>query len=268
MSLRSSWSDGFGALVFGGLLALFAAVLPSATQGPPAAGSASPPTLSFIAGEARKAYDAGRFEEALHLYGTYAASGGEGAEVRHNMGNCALRAGDLGRAVLEYRRALRLDPEMEAARHDLEVVRALIPARKSPWQPPPWEAFLEGIPLWTLQGMVLALAAFANLAFCAALFLGSGRPRRALAASVVILLTAGAVVGGMLMYAGSVLPQRRPSVVVREAPVFGGPAAEGVPVDRLPPGSEVMLLKQAGDWRLVLWGDGRGWVPAATVEAP
>lgn len=268
MSRRPFRSGGMGALAFGALLAISAAVLPPSAQVPHPAGGTPPPTLGFIAGEARKAYDAGRFEEALRLFGTYAASGGEGAEVRHNMGNCALRAGDLGRAVLEYRRALRLDPELEVARHDLEVVRALIPARKSPWQPPPWEAFLEGIPLWSLQGAVLGLLFLANLAFCVALFAGPGTPRRALAGSVVTLVTAGAVAGGMLVYAGSVLPQRRPSVVVREAPVFGGPAAEGTPVDRLPPGSEVMLLKQAGDWRLVLWGDGRGWVPAATVEVP
>jgi tetratricopeptide (TPR) repeat protein len=214
------------------------------------------------------AYDGGRYLEALRLYEAYASSGGEGAEVRYDMGNCALKAGDLGRAVLEYRKALRHDPDLQAARNNLEVARKLMPARKSPWQPPPWEAFLDGIPVLSIQWVVLGLALLANLAFCAALLASPGRGRRLLAGSVVSILTAGAVAGGLLFYAGSILPQRRPAIVVREAPVFPGPAAEGTPVDRLPPGSEVMLLKQAGDWRLVLWGDGRGWVSSTLVEAP
>jgi hypothetical protein len=227
-----------------------------------------PPGLEFISRQAMTSYDGGRYEEALHLFEAYASSGGEGAEVRYDMGNCALKAGNLGRAVLEYRKALRYDPDFQAARNNLEVARKLMPARKSPWQPPPWEAFLDGIPVTSIQWVVLGFALLANLAFCAALLVRPGRGRRVLAGAVVGFLTAGAVAGGLLFYAGSILPQRRPAVVVLDAPVYPGPAAEGTPVDRLPPGSEVMLLKQAGDWRLVLWGDGRGWVPSTLVEVP
>lgn len=251
----------------GRLLLAFALLLFAASailcQTPPPATS-----LTFVARQAAAAYEAGRYDEALSLYAAYAASGGEGGEVRLDMGNCALKAGDLGRAVLEYRRALRYDPDLPGARHNLEVARKLMPARKSPWQPPPWEAFLDGIPALTLQGAVLGFALLANLAFCAALLVSPGRLRRFLAGAVATLVTGGALAGGLLFYAGEILPQRRPAVVVREAPAYGGPAAEGEPVDRLPPGSEVMLLKQAGDWRLVLWGDGRGWVPSTCVEAP
>lgn len=244
--------------------ALFALGAPEA----PCQEARSPASLTFIVRQAAAAYEVGRYEDALRLYAAYAASGGEGAEVRLNMGNCALKSGDLGRAILEYRRALRFDPDLQGARHNLEVARRLMPARKSPWQPPPWEAFLDGIPALTLQAVVLGFALLANLVFCAALLASPGRWRRSLAGAVTVMITGGAVAGGLLYYAGEILPQRRPAVVVREAPAYGGPAAEGEPVDRLPPGSEVMLLKQAGDWRLVLWGDGRGWVPSTCVEAP
>ena len=37
---------------------------------------------------------------------------------------------------------------------------------------------------------------------------------------------------------------------------------------RLPEGTEAMRITLAGDWSLVLWGEGRGWTLTETVESP
>ncbi len=65
-------------------------------------------TRTFLDGV--KAYEAGAFEEAAAAFDRVAAAGIDNAKLFYNLGNAHLKAGDLGRAVLWYERALRLAP--------------------------------------------------------------------------------------------------------------------------------------------------------------
>jgi tetratricopeptide (TPR) repeat protein len=234
---------------------------------PAGAQDASSP-LTLLAERARAAYDQNRFEEAGSLYEVLADSGGDGADVHYNLGNCYLRTGELGRAILEYRRALRYEPGLEPARHNLEVARELLPSRKTAWQPPPWEVFLRSIPQGVLEAGVISLAWAGNLCFILVLFLSAGRLRKRLVAGAAGLLAAAALGGGLLYFSVTVLPGRQPIVVLIESPIYPNPAEDTEPIDRLPTGTEAIRITHAGDWSLVLWGEGRGWTPSEGVEAP
>ena len=226
------------------------------------------PRLGAIADEARTAYEAGRFDEAFRLYSTYASSGGEGAEVHYNMGNSALKGGDLGRAILEYRRSLRISPEDGRARHNLDVARRLLPASKTPWQPPPWELFINSVPQRVSEWGVLLAALLANACFLAMFFSSGDRPRRLFAVLMIFFSIAGGAAGIFLYYSLAILPKRQGVVVMKDAPVFQKPLAGGEPLSRLPAGSEVVETASAGGWKMVRWGDGSGWVSAEDVEKP
>ena len=65
--------------------------------------------------DAKAAYDAGRFAEAAQIYEAAIAVHGGRAPLHFNLGNSRYREGDLGRAVLEYRRAWRLAPQIGRA---------------------------------------------------------------------------------------------------------------------------------------------------------
>jgi hypothetical protein len=55
-------------------------------------------------------------------------------------------------------------------------------------------------------------------------------------------------------------------VVDQEAMVRDTPSADGGERHRLPPGSEVWILRSVGDFHLLVDGRGRrGWVPINTV---
>ncbi len=224
-------------------------------------------SASLLAQRAAAAYEQGRYDEAAQLYVRLAASGGDGAETRYDLGNCYLKGGDLGRAILEYRRALKLSPRFVAAEKNLAVARKLLPARVAPWQPSPWEAFIAGVPQRVFQWLMLGFALMGNAAL-AFLLLSSDRGRRLAAGILVATFTCALLSGGALAYAVTVLPSHQPAVVVRSAPVFPSPEASGVPLVTLPLGSEVILAARAGDRALVMWGEGRGWTDAAAVEAP
>jgi tetratricopeptide (TPR) repeat protein len=222
----------------------------------------------LLSRQAAKAYAEGRYDEASRLYALLAQSGLDGAAVRYDLGNCHLKRGDLGRAILEYRRALKYDPDLAPAQQNLQIARRLLKARVSPWQPSPWEAAVQGLPEGALEWGILAFALLGNLALGAVLLLPTGNPRRAcLMLMVGAFVTAG---GGMalLAYADTVVAGQEPAVVVSVATVYPGPEAKDTPIATLPPGSEVIRVSKAGAWSLVLWGEGRGWTESASVEVP
>jgi len=73
------------------------------------------------------------FAQAESGFAAVVASGVENAALLTNLGNAALQAEAPGRAVLAYQRALRLDPDAQAARQNLAHVRGLLPS----WVPRP-----------------------------------------------------------------------------------------------------------------------------------
>jgi hypothetical protein len=230
--------------------------------------SAQDSSAGLLALQAAQAYGQGRYEEAARLYGRLAESGWDGAAVRYDLANSYLKGGDLGRAILEYRRALKFDPELAPAKHNLEIARRLLPARVAPWQPPPWESMLQRLRPEALQWAVLLPALLANLALALVLLLGPGGLRRAaLAVLVAAFLLAGAA-GLLLGYARTVLPSHQGAVVLSPASVYATAEERGEPLAILPTGSEVIRVAQAADWSLVLWGEGRGWTRSVAVEVP
>jgi len=239
-----------------------------------AAGLLLPPSSSaqgpgdLLALQAAQAYDRGDFSEAGRLYLLLKEAEGDGAGLRYNLGNCAFKSGDLGRAILEYRRALRFDPGLEAARHNLEAARRLLPARVPPYEPSPWEAALAAIPPGLLEALVLLFALLGNGALVAALVLSPGPIRRACVQGVVAAFILMGASGAVLAYSDSVLPRQQPVVVVAPAEVRAEPEGGGKPLAVLPPGSEILRVARAGDRSLVLWGEGRGWTDSSAVEAP
>ncbi len=227
-------------------------------------GQASP----AIAAQARQAYDRGRYEEAAKLYALMASSGYDGAEVQYDLGNSLLKEGNVARALVAYRRALRANPGMEAAKRNLQTARKLLPARAVAWQPPPWEAAITSLGAGALMAIALILAFAGNGFLWVAFFLGPGRLRRALTGAITGLFIATAVVGGFLYYAIKVAPMHQQVVVISAAKVTEKAGGEGAALATLPPGSEVVRIASAGEWSLMVWGDGSGWTDSSNLEAP
>lgn len=82
----------------------------------------------LIAG-ADSAYTADKYAEAAKIYAQAMKKYGTSATLWYNLGNCHYRLGELGRAVIDYERALRLDPAFQEARDNLELVNTKIADR-------------------------------------------------------------------------------------------------------------------------------------------
>ncbi|TAE59994.1 MAG: tetratricopeptide repeat protein [Bacteroidetes bacterium] len=78
---------------------------------------------SALKSQGDAAYEAGNFEEALAQYEAVLAQGQESAGLYYNLGNTFYRLNRLGPSILNYERALKLDPGMKDARQNLILVR-------------------------------------------------------------------------------------------------------------------------------------------------
>src|SRR4051812_5495703 len=65
----------------------------------------------------------GEFREAIRDYQTLVDAKQWNAPVFYNLGNAYFRAGDLGKAILNYERALALDPRHPESAANLALVR-------------------------------------------------------------------------------------------------------------------------------------------------
>ncbi len=79
-----------------------------------------------LAARADSAYSADNFTLAEQLYKAAMAAEGTSAPLFYNLGNAYYRQGNLGMALVNYERALKIDPTMTDARVNLEFVRTKI----------------------------------------------------------------------------------------------------------------------------------------------
>lgn len=72
-------------------------------------------------------FAAGDFSAAQDAYQTIVNQGGMDASVLYNLGNCHLKQGDIGWAILRYRQAIRIAPHDPDIIANLDVARSLVP---------------------------------------------------------------------------------------------------------------------------------------------
>lgn len=87
---------------------------------------AFPSVAQTLAAQADSAYTADDYAKAIELYNRAAAEDGTSSALFYNLGNAYYRNGELGKAILNYHRALRLDPRNADALANLEFVNSKI----------------------------------------------------------------------------------------------------------------------------------------------
>jgi tetratricopeptide (TPR) repeat protein len=233
-------------------------------------------SLASLFEQANNAFWNGDFVGAAARYAEIEELGVRDPALSYNRGTAEARLGNLGRAVRQYERALRLDPTHGDAAHNLALIREFIARRASEAgrdadlapAAGPWRAVLDRFSPRT--------ASLAFLSFHLALFLVLVVRRflRAeglhLAAGVLagillmLVLVTGAVTVGK--YRQATAGDAEAVVVERDVlPVMEGPGSQ---VQRfvLEEGSRVTVLEERDDWARIRDDRGRdGWAPVASV---
>ncbi|HSH39546.1 MAG TPA: tetratricopeptide repeat protein [Chthoniobacterales bacterium] len=217
---------------------------------------------AFASGNAQ--YAGGRFREAADLYEQVVASGETSASVFYNLGNAWYRTGDFGRAILNYQRALALEPRNPEAAANLRLARDKARALelRETW----WERLTARAT--TTHYVVTAASGFWALAFCiATLLLRRRRSASLIAAGVFAFLTCAIGVTCAYVLETGTRGRSLAIVVGKKVDARLATADNANTVLTLPAGSEIKVLSTRGDWiYAALPNELRGWIPAQAAE--
>jgi hypothetical protein len=215
-------------------------------------------------------YEAGEYSKAASAYEAAAATGHRSAALHYNLGNAYYRLDEIGKAILNYERALLLDPDSRAVRHSIDLARTRTMDRISQLPEPIWTTTwrrvvavvgLSGI-LWV--GMLLYLAGASFVIWR----IVSGRKEAWLRRVATVLIGIGVPLVAMSLFASradKVLP--RCVVVDRAVALRLGPD-ENADVDvEIHEGLVVHTIDSDSSWFRVRLPNGVvGWVKSSSVE--
>ncbi len=234
-----------------------------------AASAAPPPGAAEGYLQGNKLYQSGDFAGAAKAYEGVLAQGVTAPELEYNLGNAYLKAGDVGRAILHYRRALKLEPTFESALANIKYARSLTQDVK-PEDPGEgrW-SWISRLRLGPSVAAFLLLAVVTAFAAVAALRLTSWRGRAGATVLQAVLGGVAVLLVAALIFEWSQIEGAREGVVVaQDIDVRSGPGDRYTVSFRLHPGTEVEILRQTAGWREVRVSDRlQGWMPDDAVAA-
>jgi tetratricopeptide (TPR) repeat protein len=223
----------------------------------------------FIA--ANQAYRKERYESAIKGYRQLIDSGLTNGHLYYNLGNAYFRAGQLGRAILNYERAKQLiprDPDLSFnLRQARDEVRDIVPL---------YAGFIASTFFW-LDGLTVAelfwVFAVLNVLFWGALLGKMFLRSEWLYYLSLITLILWIIAGTSLGLKWILLTTDDRAVVIKEtADVLAGPNPQDTLLFKLHEGTLVHLQRTEDGWSLVYLSgdkrddDKRGWTPANAVE--
>ena len=218
-------------------------------------------------------YEKGRFQEAVQTYEQLVEKGIQDASLFYNLGNAHYKAGDLGRAILNYERARRLAPREADILANLEYTRSKALDRYESEAVSPLKGWVHLASSYlTLNELSLvALGSFWLIAILILVYRHSrsGRMRSVVQAAlilVVLLFGVSAFTLGSRVYLESNSPGA--IIVTDSVEILSGPGEDYITEFSLHAGAQVIIQETRGQWvRVALPGEEfQGWAPLETVE--
>ncbi len=210
--------------------------------------------------QANQAYHAGRFEEAKVDYLQLVSRKLYTANLFYNLANSWFKLGDKGRAILNYKRVLVLQPHSPEATANLQMALRSADSEEQ-------HNFGDFLGMYADYFPLLASVCFWLGAACALFWVL--RPGLRFAQRGFFLFFAVFLVTAFFtiwLKEGSKDP-RRAIVIESAADMKFGPANSSRTVETLSTGQEIRLLSQRGEWSLCRTGAGvLGWIPTRKFE--
>jgi hypothetical protein len=223
--------------------------------------------------EGNRLYQENDYYGAIEAYGGVLKAGLESADLYYNLANAHFKAGNLGDAILNYERALRLNPRGPDIRANLELARSLTADEIEPlprfWVLSALSWWVNLLPRMALTvGLVLTylLGTFGLII----LILSRRTSGRRLGTWFVGGGTLGLLVLGCTLAAREGFLGRAEwgIVMVDAAAVQSAPSGgDDLTLFQVHEGTRVRVDRTTESWLEIVLEDGRvGWVPSGVLE--
>lgn len=221
---------------------------------------------------ANKAYQDKAYEEAIRKYEEILLEGYHSEALYYNLGNAYYRNGEYGRAILNYQRALQIDPKDENTLHNLARVQEQLPGQVVKIQQSgvveTWLSMQNALSTrsWSILGLVLVWLGSAGIALR---LLSTSRRKRKIGLAGGVLLIALSLLPFLLAYgrAQQEFFSTRAVVMAPETSLRAAPEEESKELQKLYEGATVEILDAIEGWNKVRLEDtSEGWLPKDVME--
>jgi pentatricopeptide repeat protein len=218
--------------------------------------------------QANRLYEQGKVDEAISLYNSMIKAGHNSPGVYFNLGNAYFKHGQLGYALLNYRRAQKLAPRDPDLQANLRFARDRVSGSISV-RPPAWQRLFSYVTLnEPALGAAMLFWIWAIL-FCASRLRPMSKRQFRTPLLFVGILCLVALVALALAWISHT--ERTAIVIAKQATVHLGPFPESQAAFTASDGTELRFLAQREGWFQVKDRSSRsGWIAAtnAVLDQP
>lgn len=217
-------------------------------------------------------YKQGDFQGAAMMYEDIAKTYGVAPELYYNTGNAYYKAGEIGRSILFYERALRLAPNYEDARANLDLAQTKVVdniVQVPPFFVKRWIDLLIkslGVDNWYVLSVVTFI-----LTLCCLLFFvfGNSISMRKIAfySAFVLFFAAALSVTFALVRRGQLTNHTEAIIMSGTVTIKSSPDKSGTDLFQLHEGTKVVIKSKLGNWTEIKLGNGNiGWLESNNIE--
>jgi len=232
----------------------------------------APRSQSSIWKSAEDAYAVGDYDGAIRNYETLCKKGAVSSSLFYNLGNAYYRKGSVGKAILNYERALKLDPADQDVKHNLEMARL---QTLDKIDSVPQFILVEWVKnmrnklssnAWAIVSLIFLAISVALLLLCRFGRSTSSRRLYFIIAMVMLALTLFSFLFSLSL-ARQATGNDTAVVVENIGSVKSSPAAGGNSIFVLHEGTRVKILEKVEQWSKIEIQDGRqGWIKTSDIE--
>ena len=230
-----------------------------------------PAALQDSLAKGNQLYTSGKYAAAVKSYEYVAGKGFESFELYYNLGNALYKSNNITFAILNYERALRLNPKNEDARFNLEMAKKQV-VDNIDLLPEPgflrwWHELISSRPVdkWGTHSLVSFFVFL--LLFALFLFATSIRNKQLTFWLAVITLAYSLLTFSFGSSQRSKLVNHNSGVITeRSVRMKGSPSETGTELFILHEGLSVQITDKLGDWIEIRLADGnKGWLKESSL---
>jgi len=230
-------------------------------------------TVVYNKAMADSAYASADYATAIHIYEQLLATKGEAAPIYYNLGNAYYKTSDIARSILNYERALLLDPSNDDIKFNLELARSKAVDKNAVVSElffVRWYrdfASILSVDGWAKCGILC----FIILILCLTLFIFNKKSKTKKIIFIFALLSLiCTVLSNVIASSQKEKMTYRESAIIMEPSVTvrSTPSTSGTELFILHEGKKVTIKDDSmKEWKEIEIEDGNiGWLPASAIE--
>jgi len=225
-----------------------------------------------MATKAAKAYNTKQYSEAIALYEKIIAGGNESYALYYNLGNAYFRNNETAQAILYYEKALKLAPNNEDIKHNIEVVNSKLNDKVEMvpelfykrW----WKQIVNLMNIDTFAIVNIILLSLALLLLAIYIAVSNIMLRKiSFWAGISLLLVFGVSVMAASQRNHYITNQHEAIVFTQTVNIKSSPDENSKEIFVLHEGTKVKLLDVVAEWQEIRIANGSvGWIKASDIR--